>query len=213
MFPEPSLADWWPREYGDWILGQDSCKMRDRGLPKRRSSMNSSDALDLLLERQAITDLLTQLCHYVDTFQLDALVEEVYALDGSDDHGRGPVVGRQAIKAWYEDSTANVASIAHNISNVWIELDERSAIARSNVIAWVWTMATADQGTTRVADYALSLRYFDKIRKYDEGWRIQERVLVPNVTKTGDPYLMAIGILPATQKGIQALSRRPLPPD
>ncbi len=164
-----------------------------------------------LVERQAIVDLLHHMCYLIDSFQIDRLVQEVYAPDGSDDHGGGPVVGREAVRAWYTDSTRNVAAIAHNIANIVVDLDGDKAKVRSNVVTLTWTMANADKGPMRNIDYALSLTYHDKLTKYPEGWRLDERVLVSNVSKTGDAYLIAIGELPATQSGIQALSKKAPP--
>ncbi len=63
----------------------------------------------------------------------------------------------------------------------------------------------------RNADYALSVVYHDKLSRYPEGWRIDERLLVANASKTGAAHVVALGALPATQKGIQSLSRRQPP--
>jgi hypothetical protein len=164
-----------------------------------------------LVDRQDIVDVLHRWCQFVDSFQLDRLVEETYAKDGIDDHGGGPVQGRDAIRAWYEDSTRNVAAIAHNISNVIVEVDGDRARMRSNVISWTWTMANAEVGPLRNVDYALSLSYLDELTRYPEGWRFDSKVLVSNTSKTDHAHLVALGQLPETQTGIQALARK-LPP-
>lgn len=161
-----------------------------------------------LVDKQEITDLMHHLCHLIDTFQLDRMVNEVYAADGSDDHGGGPVRGRDAIRAWYEDSTKNIAAIAHNIANLVVDVEGDTATARSNVIAWAWTMANADEGPMRNVDYALSVVYHDRLTRYPQGWRIDERVLVANTSKTGTAHVVALGELPGTQTGIQSLSER-----
>ncbi len=173
--------------------------------------MSLEDDLRLLMDKQAIAELNYRLCHLIDSFQLDRMVNEIYAPDGSDDHGGGPVVGRDAIRAWYEDSTANVAAIAHNIANVIVEVDGDHAVMRSNVISWTWTVANTDAGPMRPADYALSVTYEDTLTRYPEGWRINSRVLISNVSKTGQAMVLAIGELPATQKGIQALAKKAPP--
>jgi hypothetical protein len=173
--------------------------------------MSIEKDLQELVERQRIVDLLHRWCHYVDSFQLQSLVDETYAKDGIDDHGGGPVQGRDAIRAWYEDSTRNVAAVAHNIANVLVELDDGHARMRSNVVSWTWTMANADRGPQRNVDYALSLSYLDELTLYPEGWRFDSKVLVSNTSKTEHAHVVAIGALPATQTGIQALTRKPPP--
>ncbi len=170
--------------------------------------MSVEAQLQELIDRQAITNVLYAYCSLVDSFQLDRLVNEVYAEDGSDDHGGGPVVGRAALRAWFEDSTANVVAIAHNLCNIMIEVDGDHATARSSVISWTWTRPNAAAGPLRNADYALSLMYVDELTRYPEGWRIDCRVLIPNASPTGQTSVVALGSLPETQKGIHALARR-----
>jgi len=173
--------------------------------------MSRDEDLRWLVERQKIVDLLHTWCHLVDSFQLERLVEEAYAVDGIDDHGEGPVQGRDAIREWYEDSTRNVAAVAHNITNVIVEVDGDHATMRSNVITLTWTMANTHLGQQRAIDYGLSLAYHDELTLYPEGWRFDKKVLVSNTSRDGDPHVVAFGELPKTQKGIQALSRKAPP--
>ena len=173
--------------------------------------MSLETDLQALIDRQAIVDLQHRLCHLIDTFQLRRIVDEIYAPNGSDDHGQGPVVGREAILAWYEDSTRNVAAIAHNVCNVMVELRGDKATMTSNVISWTWVMDRADGDIMHTADYALSIRYIDELTKYPEGWLIDSRLLVSNVSKTGYATIVALGTLPASQKGVQGLARKPPP--
>lgn len=173
--------------------------------------MPTEQELQELVDRQAITDLNHKLCYLIDTFQLERMVNEVFAVDGSDDHGAGPVRGREAILEWYKDSTNNVAAIAHNVANVLVDVRGDEATMYSNVISWTWVLERADDDVMHTADYALSVRYIDELTKYAEGWRIDSRVLVPNVSKTGYATIVALGSLPGSQTGVQALARKPLP--
>lgn len=173
--------------------------------------MSLEDDVRWLKDRQEIVDLLHHMCYLIDTFQIDRLVDEVYAPDGSDDHGGGPVVGREALHAWYTDSTRNVAAIAHNLSNVVVELDGDEARVRSNVVTWTWVMSNNHLGPMRPADYGLSVSYEDKLTRYPAGWRVDARVLVSNVSKSGAAHVVAFGELPGTQKGIQALAKKAPP--
>lgn len=170
--------------------------------------MSLEDDVRYLIDRQAIVDVLHTYCHLVDTRQVDRMVEEVFAPDGSDDHGEGPVAGRAAIAEWFHTAIANIASNAHNVSNVTVEIDGDKARMRSRVTSWTWTMATVDDGPLRPADYVVSVSYVDELTRYPEGWRIDRRVLEPHGTVSGHPTVLGLGRLPQTQAGIQALSRR-----
>jgi hypothetical protein len=170
--------------------------------------MSLEDDVRRLVDRQAIVDLLHHMCYLIDSFQIQRLVDEVYAPDGSDDHGGGPVVGREAVRDWYLDSTNNVASIAHNIANLVVELDGDHATARSNVISWTWTMSNEELGAMRPVDYALSVSYVDRLTRYPEGWRINARLLVSNVSKS-EAHIVALGEIPSSQTGVLKLSEKP----
>jgi hypothetical protein len=172
--------------------------------------MTHEEQLAKLVDRGHIADVLHHLCHLIDTFQLHRF-DEVYAADASDDHGGGPVVGLEAIKDWYADSTANIAAVTHNLSNLVIDVFGDSATARSNVVAYAWTMSNEHLGPMRPVDYALVLGYHDRLQRLPEGWRVTERVLVPGVAKSGEPHLIAAGELATSQTGIQSLSRRSAP--
>lgn len=156
-----------------------------------------------LVDRQAILDVLHRYCYLVDIQDLDRMVEEVFASDGADDHGEGPVVGRAAIRDWFADNTANIAGNAHNISNVVIELDGDRATMRSTVTSWTWTRERSDSSPLRPADYVLVLNYVDELSRYPEGWRIDRRVLVSN-----GESVVGVGSLPETQRGIHALAKK-----
>ncbi len=170
--------------------------------------MSLEDDVRYLIDRQAVVDVLHTYCHLVDAQDHDAMVEQVFAPDGSDDHGEGPVQGREAIAEWFREATANIASNAHNVSNVMVEIDGDKARMTSRVTSWTWTMESLAGGTQRPADYVVSVSYHDELTRYPEGWRIDRRVLVPHGSQTGHPTVLGLGVLPQTQAGIQALSRR-----
>lgn len=170
--------------------------------------MNVEERVQELLDKKEIEELLHRLCYLIDTFQVERIGPEIYAPDGSDDHGGGPVKGREAIVAWYADSTANIAAVAHNVSNLMVDVDGDSARCRCNVVAWAWTVSGAPANESGNADYVLSLAYEDKLTRYAEGWRIDERVLVANTSKTGTAYPVAQGRLASSQSGIRSLSER-----
>lgn len=165
--------------------------------------VNIEESIRRLVDRQAILDVLYAYCDLVDRQELDEMVDRVFAENGSDDHGEGPVVGRTAIRDWFADAVSNIAANAHNVTNVMIEIEGDRATMRSTVTSWTWTRAGASPDPLRPCDYVLVLQYHDRLSRHPEGWRIDERVLVSNgVSPVG------AGRLPETQKGIQALARK-----
>jgi hypothetical protein len=164
-------------------------------------AVSLEDDVRYLIDRQAIEDVLHRYCYLVDRQLLDQMVNDVFSPDGSDDHGEGPVHGRQAIRDWFVTNTANIAGNRHNISNVIIEIDGDTARMRSTVTSWTWTRANSDGNPLRPADYVLVLDYVDELSRYPEGWRIDRRVLVGNGESP-----VGIGFLPSTQTGINALA-------
>jgi ketosteroid isomerase-like protein len=163
----------------------------------------SAGDIQRLLDRQAIEEVLTLYSHCIDTRDVDRLVEEVYAPDGVDDHGEGDVVGREALRAWFEEVLGHLAASAHNITNLQIEVDGDTATARSNLTAWVWTKAKHDGNPLRPADYVIVLAYVDTLQRYPVGWRIRRRELEPN-----GESIIGLGELPRTQTGAHALADR-----
>lgn len=170
--------------------------------------MSLEEDVRYLIDRQAVVDVLHRYCQLVDAQDHEAMVREVFAPDGSDDHGEGPVRGREAIAAWFKEATANIAANAHNVSNVVVELDGDTARMQSRVTSWTWTLDNADGGPLRPADYVVSVSYHDELTRYAEGWRIDRRVLVPHGSKPGHQQVLGLGVLPPTQKGIHALAVR-----
>lgn len=168
--------------------------------------MSVEDQVRKLVDREAILEVLHRYCHLVDVQDLEGMVEEVFAPDGSDDHGEGPVVGRSAIRDWFLENTANIAGNAHNISNVVIDVDGDRATMRSTVTSWTWTRENSDGDPLRPADYVLVLNYVDELSRHPEGWRIDRRVLVTN-----GESVVGVGSLPRTQHGIHALASRTAP--
>jgi SnoaL-like protein len=153
----------------------------------------------------AIESLLKRYCALVDEQDGDAIVRDIFAEDGSDDHGEGPRRGAEAIRSWFRDNLANIATSAHLLTNVEIEIDEDSARAKSYVMAWVWTVAAENGDPGRPATYVVVASYDDRLTRTAKGWRIAERVVRP---AGAGRHLIALGAVPVTQTGLTALVAR-----
>lgn len=164
--------------------------------------MSTEDDIRDLVEHKAITEVLHKYCYYLDNKEFDKMVDEIYADDGSDDHGAGPVKGRDALYDWFSnDVSANMAASAHTMTNILIERDGDRATVRSQVTAFVWTRETSEKGNRRPADYVMSVGYRDRLSKYPKGWRIDERVVTWN-----HESIVAAGVVPPSQSGVHALA-------
>jgi hypothetical protein len=164
--------------------------------------MSIEDDVRALVERQAIVDVINNYCYYVDLQDFDTMVEKVFAVDGSDNHGERVVQGRKAIRDWYaEEGTPNLAATVHAITNVMVEREGDHAKMRSIVTSWAWTKESADKGSLRPADYALSGGYEDELTKYPEGWRVDRRVVI-----SPSASVIAVGVLPPSQSHAHALA-------
>jgi ketosteroid isomerase-like protein len=139
-------------------------------------------------------------CRCLDGFDLDALLDEVYAPDVVDDRHHGaPLSGHQDVLQGHEDirryftrAFESVEALAHMLTNVDVYVDGDRADASSRVLAFHWLRSTSDQGPTRPADFVMMGTYDDELRRTPDGWRITRR----DVSMLGLSGL-ALGTFPA----------------
>jgi hypothetical protein len=164
--------------------------------------MSTDDDVRDLVASKAITEVIHRYCYYLDNKEWDKMVAEIYALDGIDDRGEGPVQGSEALHEWFENSVSvNMAASAHTMTNIVIERDGDHAVVKSQVTAWVWTRETVEEGSMRPADYVMSVGYLDELSEYPQGWRIDKRVVTWN-----HQSIVAAGVVPPSQAGVHALA-------
>lgn len=129
------------------------------------------DAIDELVHRQAITDVMHAYCRCADQNHNDEQAE-LFAEDGIADWGRGELRGRAEISAYLAEALSRYAATSHHVSNIEIDLtDDRTATATSYVIAW---HRHVDPGAD---DFTLFGRYDDEWVRTDDGWKIARRGL------------------------------------
>lgn len=130
------------------------------------------NALQQIIDRQAIEDGLHWYTRWVDLNRVDKQVE-IFTEDGrltfyGDD---GWTVGRDAIEALITPAMTRWAATHHYISNIEITF-EGPDDARSMCYLHAWHRP-ADGGD----DYTLHAQYHDVWTRTDVGWRIAERRL------------------------------------
>ena len=126
--------------------------------------------LEILLDKQAITEVLHRYCRGVDRFDID-LIESVYWPDGEDFHG--PFNGNISDFCAFLKSVAGEGSAIkmtqHSLSNVLIEHAGQSAHVESYFHAYHRL-----EGET-VEDEFVGGRYVDRFEKRGDEWRIKVR--------------------------------------
>ncbi|MEM9036644.1 MAG: nuclear transport factor 2 family protein [Actinomycetota bacterium] len=129
------------------------------------------DAVEELLARQSIADVMHAYCRCADQNHNDEQAE-LFAEDGVADWGRGELRGRAAISAFLAEALSKYSATSHHVSNIEIDFaDDDHASATSYVIAW---HRHVEPG---VEDFTLLGRYDDEWVRTAEGWRIARRGL------------------------------------
>lgn len=129
-------------------------------------------ALQELIDRQRITDLLATYCARLDEYAIDA-VAAVFTEDCVTNYGPsgmsggGGLRGRAAFRDRIARSQASWRRTHHHLGQTLIEFDEGGARSLAYAIAWHerW------DGSIDV----LRIRYMDRLVRVDSDWRIAER--------------------------------------
>jgi hypothetical protein len=140
-------------------------------------------ALQELLDKQAITDLLRRYCRGVDRCD-EELVRSVYHEDAFDDHGYWKGPGHEFATFITERlRAANTASL-HSVTNVLIDLDGDLASCEAHVYA---SMVRRDSDPQMIDFFAG--RYLDRLERRRNRWGITHRVVVLDWVRsdTGGP--------------------------
>jgi ketosteroid isomerase-like protein len=131
----------------------------------------TGSALQALLDRQAVVDVVADFCHRIDEYDIDGLTD-VFTDDCFVDYGPargGPVTGRMAVLARIASGQAEFRRTQHQLGQSRVHLEGDRADATTYVTAthedWSGTV-------TRV-----HLRYVDGFRRTEHGWRIARRVV------------------------------------
>jgi len=126
-------------------------------------------ALQELLDKQAIHELLLRYCRGVDRRD-EELLRSVYHPDAIHEHGEHAMNARE-FAGVVVDSIGRFAATSHFLTNVLAEVHGDLAHAESYVLA----CHRKEQGGER-SDLTLALRYVDRLERREGVWGIVHRV-------------------------------------
>jgi uncharacterized protein (TIGR02246 family) len=120
-----------------------------------------------LVDRQAITDVLSAYARAVDSRDFESLVL-LFTEDAVANYQGPELRGRAELDAFFRASLAGVTATHHQLGNIEIEFDTPNlARARCHVTAW---HAFGDG-----SELTLHGTYRDVLRRTTDGWKIAER--------------------------------------
>jgi hypothetical protein len=162
-------------------------------------------ALQELVDRRAIDDLLVRYTIALDTRQWD-LLDQVFTTDARIDYSTSGGIkgGAEDLKRWFrQEAFVPFTSWQHLLTNIAVELDGDVATGRSSVYN-----PLAHIGADGVAAVLhVGAWYDDHFARTPDGWRITERSL--GMAWTDGPFPAAVAVLPDTAAGPGARASGP----
>jgi 3-phenylpropionate/cinnamic acid dioxygenase small subunit len=137
------------------------------------ASSDTQQALERLIDRQEIDDLLTRYATAVDTKDWD-LYETCFTEDAFIDYeSAGGIKGKlPEIRAWLEKTLAMFPMTQHVVCNRVVEIEGATATARS---VFYNPMALPQEDSAQILFFDGGY-YNDQLVKLAAGWRIRERI-------------------------------------
>ena len=145
--------------------------------PSIASDSAGHAALQVMVDRAAITDLIHRYSRAVDRLDAD-LLRSVYWPDGTDDHGIF-VGSAPDYVDWVMAFVGAWISTHHDNSNVMIELDGDLAYGECHWVGW-YRRQDGDQ----VVDQVSVGRYLDRFERRDGEWRILHRACISDWSRS-----------------------------
>jgi hypothetical protein len=140
------------------------------------------NAVETLLQRNAISDLLDSYAEAVDGRDWASL-RELFTADALLDYtsSGGPRGPREEVLAWVEQTLPTVRLTQHLITNKRITIDGYRATARSQMLNPL--LLDGGEGPQLIL---LGGHYDDRLQRSPDGWRIAQRV--HTVAWTAGPF-------------------------
>lgn len=137
-------------------------------------------ALDELLQRRRIEDLILRYCRGIDRLDAEA-VRDCYHPDGSDRH-TGFFGRRDEFVAWVMAAVRRFDGTMHLVGNHLSEVEGDRATAETYGLAFHWGTPAEDPRLNFVSAF----RYADRLERRDGEWRILARTAVREWTRALD---------------------------
>lgn len=131
-------------------------------------------AIDALLDKQAIYEVLCRYCHGIDRCDVDML-KSAYWPDAFERHGTFDGNAHEFAETITASMRRDMLRSMQKIGNVLVDLAEDGGSARSETYV-VGYMQVEDGGG--VTDMVVAGRYLDRLEKRAGEWRIKERLYV-----------------------------------
>ncbi len=132
-----------------------------------------------LVDKQAIRETMMRYCRAIDRLDID-LLRTVYHPDARDDHNVF-VGSAEEFYTWVVPLLSAYEVTQHVIANMLIELDGDRAWVETYLIAY-----HRRRGGEAEVDDVLGGRYIDRFERRDGAWRIADRKVVVDWSRT-DP--------------------------
>ena len=139
---------------------------------------NNNNKIQKLIDRQEIYEVLTRYCQGVDRCDVE-LIKSVYHEDAQDDHGMFKGKGldfAQWIVDWEKE---NIEMGQHVIGNFSCDFQGDIAYCETYCISF-----SVDKSGKNATVYN---RYIDRFEKRNDCWKIADRLVVLDLTRTDDP--------------------------
>jgi ketosteroid isomerase-like protein len=133
-----------------------------------------TDALQQLLDRQEIVDVIHAYCRNVDLVnaaQIAALFTDDCVVDYGPGLGR-PTQGSRELEERLARGLPRFAATSHHVSNIEVTFGDDGSTASTVTYLYAWHRYPGD-----APDAHLWAQYHDRFVRTAEGWRIRERVL------------------------------------
>jgi hypothetical protein len=127
-------------------------------------------AVQRLLDRQEIADVVLRYCRGIDRLDLE-LVRSCYHPDATDEHGTFTGTRDEYVE-WVAGIVTRFTGTMHVVANQLIDVDGDVATSETYGVAYHWGEPLDDARR----NFTTGFRYVDRFERRDGTWRIARRV-------------------------------------